>query len=151
MRRVIFTVVAMFFFGALPLYASGPDSKQADQLAIDALAARASQAQPREQCFLYAQLVHDLTEMSMQQYAAGDVDKASLMLKRIQGLSHQIHLALNIDGKRLKNAQILLRRSAFRLTGLLHGVNAEDQPLVAETLASVNNAQTEAMLQVFQK
>jgi hypothetical protein len=151
MRRVIFKVVMMIFWGTLPLYASGPDNKQADQQAIDALTVRASQAQPREQCFLYAQLVHQLTDMSTQQYAAGDVDQASQMLKRIQGLAHQIHLSLNDNGKRLKNAQILLRQAAYRLTGLLHSSSAEDQPLVAETLASVNKAQTEAMMQVFRK
>jgi hypothetical protein len=151
MRRVISTAVLMLLLGVSPAFASGPENRLADQQAIEALAARASQAQPREQCFLYAQLVHDLTEMSMKQYASGDVDQASQMLKRIQGLAHKIHLSLSNDGKRLKNAQILLRRSAFQLSGLLHASSLEDQPLVAETLASVSKAETEAMFQVFRQ
>jgi hypothetical protein len=149
MRRAIAAAVLVILLGAAPVCASGPDARQTDPQAIDALLARASQAQPREQCFLYAQLVHDLTELSMQQYANGDVDAATLLLKRIQGLAHQIHLSLGDDGKRLKNAQILLRRSAFRLSGLLHASSLEDQPLVAATLTSVNKAEDEAMLQVF--
>jgi len=55
------------------------------------------------------------------------------------------------DNKRLKNAEILLRHTAFRLTEMMHNSSVEDQPLVAATLAQVNQAQNEAMLQVFRK
>jgi hypothetical protein len=55
------------------------------------------------------------------------------------------------DNKRLKNAQILLRHTAFRLNEMLHNSSLEDQPLVAATLAQVNQAQDETMLQVFRK
>jgi hypothetical protein len=34
---------------------------------------------------------------------------------------------------------------------MLHNSSLEDQPLVAQTLAQVNQAQDEAMLQVFRK
>jgi hypothetical protein len=72
-------------------------------------------------------------------------------LKRAQELTHKIHLALSEDNKRLKNAEILLRHTAFRLTELLHTSEFEDRPLVQETLSQVNQAQTEAMMQVFKK
>ena len=73
------------------------------------------------------------------------------LLKRAQELTHKIHLAVSDDNKRLKNAEILLRHTAFRLTEMLHASASEDRPLVQETLARVNAAQTEAMLQVFRK
>src|SRR5215469_45680 len=138
-------------FTAVPACASSFDNKPADQQAIDALEARASQAQPREQCFLYAELVHDMIEVSLRQYAAGDQEKASGLLKRAQDFAHKIHLALSDDNKRLKNAEILLRHTAFRLTEMLHASASEDRPLVQQTLAEVNQAQNEAMLQVFKK
>jgi hypothetical protein len=112
---------------------------------------RASQAQPREQYFLYAQLLHEMTEFSVRQYAAGDVQKASSLLVRIQALTHKIHLTVTDNNKRLKDAQILLRHTAFRLNGMLHASSFEDRPLVEQTLAQVNEAQTEAMMQVFRK
>jgi hypothetical protein len=136
---------------AAPVCASGFDDKIPDQQSIDALAAKASQAQPREQCFLYAQLVHEMTEFSLRRYAAGDVEKAADLLKQIQLLTHKIHLSVADDNKRLKNAEILLRHTAFRLTEMLHSTSYEDQTLVAETLAQVSQAQNEAMLQVFRK
>jgi hypothetical protein len=64
---------------------------------------------------------------------------------------HKIHLTLADNDKRLKNAQILLRHTAFRLTEMLHASASEDRPLVQQTLAEVNHAQDEAMLQVFHK
>ena len=131
--------------------ASSPDNAPNDQQGIDALEARASQAQPREQCFLYAQLVQQMTELSIRQYAAGDVVKASSLLTRIQHIAQKIHLSVADNDKRLKNAEILLNRTAFRLNEMLRASSVEDRPLVEQTLAKVSQAQNATMMQVFQK
>jgi hypothetical protein len=151
--RVSSAVLVLFSFAlsVCPAFASGFDDKAFDQDSINALQAKILQAPPREQCFLYAELVHQMTEVSLRQYAAGDGDKATVLLKQVQDLAHKIHLTVSDDNKRLKNAEILLRHTAFRLTEMLHSSSLEDQPLVAETLARVNQAQTDAMLQVFRK
>jgi hypothetical protein len=144
-------LVLVFTALAIPACAASLDDKIPDQQTINALELRASQAQPREQCFLYAEVVHDMIEVSLRQYAAGESEKATGLLKRARELTHKIHLALSDDNKRLKNAQILLRHTAFRLNELLHTSSTEDRSLVQETLAEVNDAQNEAMLQVFKK
>ena len=135
----------------IPPCVYGVDNKIPSQQSIDALAARASQAQPREQCFLYAELVQQMTELSVRQYAAGNAEKAAAMLKDIQQFTQKIHLSAANDDKRLKNAEILLRHTAFRLNEMLHASSYEDRPLVEQTLAQVNQAQNEAMLHVFRK
>ena len=147
----VLSVAALLAFGCQPSHASGFDDKTIDQQSIDALQVKILQAQPREQCFLYAQLLHEMTEFSLHQYSAGDGDKAAGLLKQVQGLAHKIHLSMADDNKRLKDTQILLRHTAFRLNEMLHASSLEDQPLVAQTLAQVNQAQDEAMLQVFRK
>jgi hypothetical protein len=149
--KVSLAVLVLLAVSVLPARASGFDDKLIDQDSINALQAKILQAQPREQCFLYAQLVHEMTEFSVRQYASGDGEKAAVLLKQVQELAHKIHLGMSDDNKRLKNAQILLRHTAFRLTEMLHNSSLEDQPLVAATLAQVNQAQDEAMLQVFRK
>ncbi|MGO9938159.1 MAG: hypothetical protein ACLPH3_10860 [Terracidiphilus sp.] len=136
---------------AVPACAYTPDEKVPDQESIAALQARISQAQPKEQCFLYAELIHQMTEFSLRQYSEGNVEKASDLLKQVQGLAHRVHLSVADDNKRLKNAEILLRHSAFRLTEMLHSSSFEDRPLVEQTLAQVNRAENEAMLEVFKK
>jgi len=136
---------------SVPARAYNPDDKTADQESIAALEAKIPQVQPKEQCFLYAELIHQMTEFSLRQYAAGNVDKASDLLKQVQDLAHRVHLSVAGDNKRLKNAEILLRHTAFRLTEMLHSSSYEDRPLVEQTLAQVNQAENEAMLQVFKK
>jgi hypothetical protein len=144
-------VVLVFAALTIPACAASLDDKIPDQQTIDALEIKANQASPRDQCFLYAELLHEMIEFSLRQYAAGDSEKATGLLKRAQELAHKIHLAVSDDNKRLKNAEILLRHTAFRLNEMLHSSASEDRPLVQETLAQVNQAQTEAMMQVFKK
>jgi hypothetical protein len=152
MRSQISTAVLLVLTAlAIPACAASLDDKIPDQQSIDALELKASLAQPREQCFLYAELVHEMIEFSVRQYAAGDAEKATGLLKHAQELTHKIHLAVSDDNKRLKNAEILLRHTAFRLTEMLHASAFEDRPLVQQTLSQVNEAQTEAMMQVFKK
>ena len=67
------TVLVALVAVAIPACASSLDDKIPDQDSINALEVRANQAQPREQCFLYAELVHQMIEYSLRQYAAGDV------------------------------------------------------------------------------
>ena len=149
--RVPLAVLVLLTVSAAPVCASGFDDKIPDQQSIDALLARANQAQPREQCFLYAELVHEMTELSLRQYAAGDAAKATEMLKQIQLLAQKIHLSVADDNKRLKDAEILLRHTAFRLNEMLHNSSFEDRTLLEQTLAQVNQAQNDAMMQVFRK
>ena len=142
MRSVIPAVLVFLTVTVVPVCASGFDNKIPDQQSIDALAVKARQAQPREQCFLYAELVQQMTELSVRRYAAGDVAKAADLLRQVQQLTRKIHASVADNNKRLKGTEILLRRTAFRLTGMLHSSSFEDRPLVAETLAQVNQVQS---------
>ena len=153
MRRMLpLAAVSILILSASPRLAfAGIDEKQPDAQSIAALELKASQAQPKEQCFLYAELVHEMIEYSSAQYAAGEIEKAAETLKHVNLFAQKIHLVVHNDEKRLKNAQILLRHTAFRLSELLHSSSIEDRPLVEQTLAQVNQIQTETMLQVFQK
>jgi len=152
--RTVFPIAAFLAVSLtaipLPLCASSADNS-ADQQAIDALEARASQAQPREQCFLYAQLVQQMTELSIRQYAAGDIGKATGLLKQIQKIAQKIHLSVADNDKRLKNAELLLSHTAFRLNEMLQSSSFQDRPLVAQTLAQVTDAKNATMMAVFQK
>lgn len=153
MRPVVPFATLAFLLATSPVLARAAsfDDKRPDPQSIAALEAKATQSSPREQCFLYAELVHQMIEYSADQYAAGEYEKSSLMLKRVSAYAQKIHLVVSGDEKRLKNAQILLRHTAYRLTELLHSTDIEDRPAVQEALAQVNQVQTEAMLQVFRK
>ena len=151
--RTVFPIVAFLTLNLsfASVCAASGDSKPPNPDAIAALEARADQAQPREQSFLYAELVQQMTELSIRQYAAGDAEKATNLLKRIQQIAQKIHLSLSDNDKRLKNTEILLSHTAFRLTEMLHATSIEDRPLVEQTLSQVAQAQNATMMQVFRK
>lgn len=152
MRSIACSIILLALLAvSTPALASSPDDKVIDQQTIAALEARIPQVQPREQCFLYAELIHQMTEFSLKQYAAGDVEKAGELLKKVQLATQKLHMSMAENDKRLKNAEILLRHTAFRLTEMLHNSSSDDRPLVEQTLAQVNHAQSETMLQVFRK
>jgi hypothetical protein len=139
---------------ALLLPASGlcaVDEKIPDTQSLQALMARADQATPRDQCFLYAELVHEMTELAGRQLLAGDVDNASLTIHAVQAYATKIHMDMANDSKRLKNAEILMRHTAFRLKDILAAASLDDRPTLDATLKQLDQVQSEMMLQVFRR
>jgi len=152
MRNAVATVVTLvLFLTALPLRAASHEQTAPDPQAIAALETRANQADPRDRCFLYAQLVYQITELSVRKFAAGQVDAAAGLLRQVQSTAQKIHLSAAPRDKKLKNAEILLNQSSFRLNELLRSNGYADRELVEQTIADVNHAQNEAMLDLFQK
>ena len=151
--RTVFPIAAFLAFSlaATAVRPATPANPSTDEQRIEALEARAGQAEPRDQCFLYAQVVQQMTELSIRQYAAGDVTRANGLLQHIQKIVQKIHLNLTDNDKRLKNAELLLSRTAFRLNEMLQSSSIENRPLVQQTLAQVTDAQNAAMMQVFHK
>jgi hypothetical protein len=112
---------------------------------------RADQAQPKEQCFLYAEIVHQMAELAGQQLSAGDEDHASATLKLVQKYAEKIHMGMAEDGKKLKNAEQLVQHTSYRLTGILNAASYEDRQVLQVTLKQLEQVQTELMMQVFRK
>src|SRR5271163_1016510 len=127
------------------------DERIADPQAMAALMLRADQAQPKEQCFLYAEIVHQMTELAGQQLSAGEGDHASATLKLVQKYAEKIHMGVAEDGKKMKNAEQLMRHTSFRLTGILNAASYEDRQALQATLKQLEQVQTELMMQVFKK
>jgi hypothetical protein len=145
--RPIGLFLLSFSLLAPPCIASSLDNKPADPVAISALATKASLASPKEQCFLYAELVHQMTELAGRQIKEGE--DASATLRSVREYTQKIHLGVANDTKRLKNAQILMEHTAFRLNEYLHSAGLDDRPVLESTLKNLNQVQSELMLQVF--
>ena len=119
--------------------------------ALAALQAKADQAQPRDRCFLYAELVSQMTDLAGQQFNSGDSAQASETLKLVQRYAEKIHTGVADDSKKLKDAELLLQRTSFRLQDILSEASYEDRQALETTLEQLNQVQTELMTQVFKK
>ena len=152
MRFVAPTIaVSALFFSLFCARAFAIDDRIVDDQAMAALIAKADQAQPREQCYLYAELVHDMTELAGQQFKSGDEDHASATLHLVQKYAEKIHMGVAADGKKMKNAEELMRHTSFRLAGILNAASYDDRQVLQATLKQLEQVQTELMMQVFKK
>jgi hypothetical protein len=152
MRFVATTLaVSVLAFNLSCVRAFAIDDRIPDPQALAALMLKADQAQPKEQCFLYAELVHDMTELAGQQMSSGDGDHASATLRLIQKYAEKIHMGVAEDGKKMKNAEQLMRHTSFRLNGILNAASYDDRQALQATLKQLEQVQTELMMQVFKK
>jgi hypothetical protein len=127
------------------------DDRAPDAHELADLEARASVASPNEQPYIYAELVHSMTEVATAQFQSGDVEHASASLKAAQGYAGKIQMSLLRDAKKLKNAEILIRHTAFRLKELMTGASLDDRPTLEATIQQLNQVQSEMMLQIFHR
>jgi len=151
--RTVLHLATLGLFAALcaavPAHASPIDENIPDAQALAQMELRASQASPREQCFLYTALVHTMTEKAGQEIRAGETDDAAATLKQINRLANLIHASLAKDTRKLKEAEMLLNHTSYRLGQLLHIVPSEDKTTVQATLAQLDHVNDEVLTQVF--
>ena len=112
---------------------------------------RALTAKPPEQCFLYAELVHAATELAGREMHDGDFEKATASLKRVEHYAQLIHMGLADDTKRLKDAELLMHHTVFRLNGLVRAASVEDRETLRSTLRQLDQVQGELLTQVFKR
>ena len=127
-------------------YAASDKTLDAQEMTV--LESKAAQAAPKEQCFLYAQLAHSMAELASQQLTAGQTAQASASLKAVQKYAEKIHMGVADDAKRLKNAEILMRHTAYRLKEIMLGASLDDRPTLESTLKQLDQVESEMMLQV---
>src|ERR1700742_5192260 len=92
-----------------PISHAADNTPPLDPVALSALATKASLASPKDQCFLYAELVHQMTMLAGHQVSQGEDPSATL--RAVRDYTEKIHMAEASNNKRLKNAQILMERT----------------------------------------
>jgi hypothetical protein len=148
-RPTAFILLPLFLTFCTPVLAKSIDETIPDAQAISQLELRAQQANPRDQCFLYAELVHTMTELAGKQMINGDIDQASATLKKVEHYATLIHMNLANDTKRLKNAEMLMHHTTYRLGEYLHKASGEDRPTLQATLKRLDQVHDELLAQVF--
>lgn len=142
----LLSITVAFSESAFAIGQKFPDAQM-----ISTLEAKAEQAQPKEQCYRYAELVHSLIQMAGQQLSSGDDEHASNTLKNIQSYVARIHMGVHGDAKKLKNAELLMRDTAFRLKQYLNGAPLADRPTLESTMKQLNQVQAELLMQVLRR
>ena len=116
---------------------------------LSELEARAAQAEPRERCYLYTELLHEWTEVAGRSLAAGDTPNATLAMQHADANAAHLKDAINRDSKRLKNAELLLSHSVRRLSDMLRVSSEEQHDTVQAVLRHVSNVHDDLLAAVF--
>jgi hypothetical protein len=148
--RFLPTAIAIFIIPLAGAYAP-TSALGSSSSALSALQTKAEEAQPRDRCFIYAELVSQMTEVAGQQFNSGDPQQASMTLKLVQRYAEKILTTVADDTTKLKKAELLLQRTSFRLKDILGEASYEDRPALEATLKQVNQLQGQLMMQVFRK
>jgi hypothetical protein len=145
----ILLIAPLILFPAAALPGATADKNLIDEQAITQLEQRAQSASPRDQCMLYTELVSAMTDLAGKQILDGDSDHASEMLKKIEHYAQLIQQNLTTDPKHIKNAQMMMHKTAYRLNEYMHEASTEDQTTLKATLKQLNQVQDELLTQVF--
>jgi len=145
--RFVIAAAAVLLVSSANAY--GANEKIPDPQALLQLEAKAAQASPKVQCFLYAEIVHDMTEIAGEELSSGGFKHASDTLQAVQDYAQKIHVDMANDTRKSKNTEILLRHTASRLNEILHNASLEDRPNLQSTLKQLDQVQGELMMQVF--
>jgi hypothetical protein len=92
-----------------------------------------------------------MTYEAGRQLSSGDSGQASETLKLVERYAEKIQIGVGDDSKKLKNAELLIRRTSFRLKDILGGASPEDRETLEATLRQLNQVQAQLMTQVFKK
>jgi hypothetical protein len=142
-------LLPLLLFTPTSVRAAAADENLPDAQGLLQLQLKAQQAGPRDQCFLYTELVHVMTEMAGKEMLNGDVDQASATLKQVNAYAQLIHMDLASNTKRLKNAEQLMHHTTYRLSEYLHKASSEDRDTLNATLKQLDQVHDELLAQVF--
>ncbi len=136
---------------AAPTRARAMDETILDEATLLHLEQQAASAEFKEQCYLYTEILHSLTEIAGKQLADGQDDQAAVTFRHIDSIAAKVQMAMAKDAKRLKNAEMIMEHTTRRLTDMLHITSGDQHTALQATVTRVNAVQTLLLSQVFAK
>ena len=141
--------VVVLAMTARPAFASGADETALDAAALSQMEVRADHALVRDQCYLYTELVHGLTELAGRQMEAGQDEAAAATMAQVDAVASKLEVATGKDAKRLKNAELLLEHTTRRLSDMLRVASNEQRSVMQTTLKHLYTVHTSVLAMVF--
>ncbi len=145
----VMVVALLLGMGGGSVRASGVDDMALDAGALLQMEQRAASANPRDQCFLYAEVVQGFTDLAGRQMAAGEDEQASVTMRHVDEIAVKLHDSTAKDAKRLKMAEVMMDRTTRHLADMVRVVSAEQRANMQHTLQHLNAVHSELLATVF--
>lgn len=146
-RKIV--LVGIFALTCVPALAKGPDKVALNAAALIQMETQADHAKPREQCYLYTELVDALTQAASKQVAEGNDEDAGKTTGWIAEVIAKLQMAAARDAKKLKDAEKILSESARKLTELSRVSTGDERDELRLTVKKMDAVHTKVLSLVF--
>ncbi len=155
LRTIVYPVYCLFLLAltgpmtSTTARAAQPVGNDMDATTLSQLEERANLADPREKCFLYAQVLAGLTELEGRQIASGEDEQARATMRRMDEVAVKVQEASAVNAKRLKNAEQMLERTTRRVSDMVRVVSSQQRTALQATLQHMNSVHNDILAMVF--
>jgi flagellin-specific chaperone FliS len=138
----IWAVISVLLLSSFAAVARKEDS-------LDDLKARVASASPEQRVGLCLEIAERQLSAADKLYNDGNVDQARAALNDIVAYSEKARDSANQSGKKLKNAEISVRKMAAKLRDMKRTLNFEDQPPVQDAIEHLERVRTDLLARMF--
>lgn len=110
---------------------------------------KAGKKEPKDQPLPMAEVANELADLADLYYGENDFDRAETTLKRLVGFAEKSAAAAKGRGKKIKNAEIELRKCQRKLEALRHSLSVADQGPVVEAEKRIEQSRSDLMAAMF--
>jgi hypothetical protein len=120
-----------------------------DHETIDQLKARVESAAPKDRVSLALRVAELQTDAADKLYANGKSDEARAAIQDVVSYTEKAGDAATQSGKKLKDAEITVRKIAHKLADMKRTVNFEDQAPLQDAIDHLERVRTQLLAKMF--
>lgn len=125
------------------------DQAKTPQQRVDERQAGLNKLKEQDRAEQYAKLALDLADLAEEQYNAGNLDAGNKTISQLVEAAKKAHSAAAMKKKKIKEAEINLRRTENKLEAVMRSLSQGDQDPVKKALADVEKARADTLEAMF--
>lgn len=133
----------------LSLLGFAADQPKTPQQRVDERQAGLNKLKEQDRAEQYAKLALDLADLAEEQYNAGNLDAGNKTIAQLVVAAKKAHVAAAMKKKKIKEAEINLRRTLNKLDAVMRSLSQADQDPVKKAIAEVEKARADTLEAMF--
>jgi hypothetical protein len=139
----------LIFVLGLSLLAAVADEQKPAQQRVTERQAGLAKLKEHDRAEQYAKLALDLADLAGEQYDAGDLDAGNKTVTQVVEAAQKAHTAAAMKKKKIKEAEINLRRTENKLNAVMRSLSVADQGPIKKAIAGVEKARADTLEAMF--
>lgn len=135
-------VVILVLASSLPAFARERES-------VEQLKAKVETASPKEKVTLALRVAEMQTDAADKLYSNGKSDEAQAAIQDVVTYTEKASDAATQSGKKLKDAEITVRKISHKLADMKRSVNFDDQPPLQDAIDRLEKVRTQLLAKMF--